>query len=220
MLNSLVTVLPQTTNIALIIFVTLFIYAIIGMELFSFLRPNIELDTFNQNYTNFSSALFALIKFSTMESPIQQISDAAQTLSPNFVCVDIYSYESYQMYGQNGCGNKFMSYLFFLSFHIFYSLLLMSTLMAVIVDSYCEVKKEESAPITKLVLERVRSAWSQIDPEATGYIPYREFWMFTAKLLEIYVGKDNKKKAQESLSELYAGREDLLKSLQIPIYEN
>lgn len=42
--------------------------------------------------------------------------------------------------------------------------------------------------------------------------------MFTAKLLEIYVGKDNKKKAQESLSELYAGREDLLKSLQIPIY--
>ena len=86
LLNSLVTILPQTTNIALLIVITLFIYAIIGMELFSFLRPSSELDDYNQNYTNFSSALFALIKFSTMESPIAQMSDAAQTLSPNFVC--------------------------------------------------------------------------------------------------------------------------------------
>ena len=76
----------------------------------------------------------------------------------------------------------------------------MSTLMAVIVDSYSEVKREENAFITKFVLEKVRNAWSKIDPEATGYLPYREFWMFTAKLLEIYVGKDNQKQAQDSLS--------------------
>ena len=52
-------------------------------------------------------------------------------------------------------------------------MLLMSTVMAVIVDSYSDVKREEEAPITKLVLEKVRSAWAKIDPEATGYIPYR-----------------------------------------------
>ena len=57
-----------------------------------------------------------------------------------------------------------MSYIFFLSFHIFYSMLLMSTVMAVIVDSYSDVKREEEAPITKLVLEKVRSAWAKIDP--------------------------------------------------------
>lgn len=62
------------------------------MELFSFLRFSVELDQHNQNYTNFGSALFALIKFSTMESPIQQIIDAAQTTGPNFVCQEISSY--------------------------------------------------------------------------------------------------------------------------------
>lgn len=72
-----------------------------------------------------------------------------------------------------GCGNKALSYTFFLSFHVFYSMLLMSSVMAVIVDSYSDVKREEEAPITKLVLEKVRSAWAKIDPEATGYIPYR-----------------------------------------------
>lgn len=71
-----------------------------------------------------------------MESPIQQISDAAQTMSPNFICSSIFSYEEFQIHGQKGCGNQAMAYIFFLSFHIFYSLLLMSTVMAVIVDSY------------------------------------------------------------------------------------
>jgi hypothetical protein len=141
LLNTIVSVLPNTSNILLMICLTLFIYAIIGMELFSFLKPNIELDTFNQNYTNFSSALFALIKFSTLESPIQQISDASQGMDSHFICSDIYTYEDYLVHGQVGCGNEAMSYIFFLSFHIFYSMLLMSTVMAVIVDSYSEVKR-------------------------------------------------------------------------------
>lgn len=77
MLNSLFTIFPRTANILLIILVTIVTYAILGMELFSFLRPRQELDSYNQNYKDFQTALFALIKFSTMESPIQQISDAA-----------------------------------------------------------------------------------------------------------------------------------------------
>ena len=44
--------------------------------------------------------------------------------------------------------------------------------------------------------------------------------MFTAKLLEIYAGKDNSQQAQDNLTELYSSREDFLKELRIPIYEN
>ena len=106
------------------------------MELFSYLKFSTELDAYDQNYTDFGSALFALIKFSTMESPIQQIIDAAQTCSPNSICMEIFTYDEFLLYGQNGCGSKISSYIFFISFHIFYSLVLMSTLMAVIVDSY------------------------------------------------------------------------------------
>lgn len=38
MINSLMTVFPQTTNIWLLIFVILIIYATIGIRLFSYLR--------------------------------------------------------------------------------------------------------------------------------------------------------------------------------------
>lgn len=85
--------------------ITLFGYTIIGMELFSYLRPNIQIDIFNQNYTNFSTALFALIKFSTLEAPFQQISDAAQNMTPNFICQEINTYDDFLKYGRNGCGN-------------------------------------------------------------------------------------------------------------------
>lgn len=156
LMNAIATILPRTSNILLLIAITLFIYTIIGMELFSYLRPSVELDAFNQNYTDFGSALFALIKFSTMENPIQQIIDGAQTSQPNFICFEIFTLDEFQEYGQKGCGNQVESYMFFLSFHIFYSLLLMSMFLAVIVDGYSEVKREENAFITKFVLEKVR----------------------------------------------------------------
>ena len=152
LLNSLFTIFPQTANIFLIIIITLFTYAILGMELFSFLRPRNQLNDFDQNYKNFHSALFALVKFSTMESPIQQLSDAASEMSPDWVCFKIDSFDKFQKYGQYGCGNLWLAIFFFISFHIFYSLLLMSTLMTLIVDAYSEVRQEENSHITRFVL--------------------------------------------------------------------
>ena len=77
----------------MILAITLFIYSIIGMEMFCFLKHNHEIDAFNQNYESFVNALLALIKFSTMESPIEQIKDTSQTFQPNFVCFSITNYE-------------------------------------------------------------------------------------------------------------------------------
>jgi hypothetical protein len=88
-------------------------------------------------------AIFALVKFIIMESPIGQISDASQGMSPNFVCHEITTYSDYEKFGDNGCGSKISSYLFFLSFHIFYSLFLMSNFLAFIADSYDEVRRSE-----------------------------------------------------------------------------
>ena len=90
--QTLSSILPRTRFVLLLIAVLLFVYSILGMELFCFLRYNEELDGFNQNYDDFLSALFTLIKFSTLESPINQIRDGIQTSQPNFVCFEISSY--------------------------------------------------------------------------------------------------------------------------------
>jgi len=135
MINSLVSIFPQTSNIWLLIFVTLVSYGVIGVYFFGYLKISPELNEFDQNYTNLPSAIYALIKFSTLESPILQIIESTATMQPNSVCFDLYSYNDFVEHGRMGCGSP-VGYVFFLSFHVVYSLILLSTLLAIIVDAY------------------------------------------------------------------------------------
>ncbi len=41
-----------------------------------------------------------------------------------------------------GCGNKYKSYIFFISFNIIYTQILLSTLMAIIFTTYDKVRRE------------------------------------------------------------------------------
>ena len=90
--QTLSVILPRTRFVLLLITMLFFIYSIVGMELFCFLRHSKEIDGFNQSYEDFASALFSLIKFSTLEWPIDQIRDAMRTSQPNFVCFEISTY--------------------------------------------------------------------------------------------------------------------------------
>ena len=155
------------------------------MELFCFLKHNNEIDAFNQNYESFVNALFALIKFSTMESPIEQIKDTSQIFQPNFVCFQITSYEEFQTYGQNGCGHPLLSFLFFGSFHFLFSMFLFPTLIALIVDAYSDIKKDEKSIVNKSVISRLVEEWEEVDEDGKGYIPYSSFWRFYLQFLKI-----------------------------------
>ena len=62
----------------------------------------------------------------------------------------------------------------------------MSTFIAFIVDTYSDILREEESDITKQVLNKVSDLWCEIDPEGTGYINYRDFWLFTNKFMHIY----------------------------------
>lgn len=55
------------------------------------------------------------------------------------------TYEDYLIYGFNGCGTRY-AYLYFISFHIIFSLMILNLLIASVLVAYEEhVKSEESA---------------------------------------------------------------------------
>ena len=58
----------------------------------------------------------------------------------------------------------------------------MSSLIALIVDGYAEVKKEESSEITTDMLEKVVKKWTEFDPEGEGFITYENFWKFSGQV--------------------------------------
>jgi hypothetical protein len=62
----------------------------------------------------------------------------------------------------------------------------MSIFLAFIVDAYADVLREESSKVTKYLLKKAQKLWSKKDPEATGMITYREFWVLTKQLIDLF----------------------------------
>ena len=173
LLNSIIIILPKTFNMLIILTSLFAIYHALGMELFHYLRPGSELNSFDQNYVTYDKAAFALLKFSMMESLIQQVADAAHAQAPNFICFNIWTHEDFKQYGQMGCGNYYIAIVYYLSFHIIYSLTILSMIVTLVVDAYIEIKEDEKSYITRYILIGVRNLWSTFDPDGTGFIAYR-----------------------------------------------
>ena len=56
-----------------------------------------------------------------------------------------------------------MAHLFFLSFHFLFSLFVLPVFIALIVDSYAEIRRLENSLITKKLLAKITEAWMDID---------------------------------------------------------
>ena len=216
MVQTLSIILPRTRFVLLLIGVFFFVFSIVGMELFCFLRPNQEIDGINQSYEDFFSALSALLKFSIMEAPIEQIKDAMQTSQPNFVCFEISSYEEFEKYGQNGCGRPLLAALFFIVFHSILNFLLIPIFIATIVDGYAETKELENSAITRNFISKLTEEWNEIDREAKGHISYHQFWHFCPAFMKLF----EQEKSLKDIGSLARKKSDFLESVDVEVYES
>ena len=61
----------------------------------------------------------------------------------------------------------------------------MPTFLAFVVDAYDDIRREENAHVTKHLLKKILDVWKEKDPEATGLIDYRSFWIISKDFLKI-----------------------------------
>ena len=66
LLNSLILILPKITNVMLLLVLTIYIYALIGIHMFAGAKQFAELDKYN-NFDSIGRAVLALTRFSTGE---------------------------------------------------------------------------------------------------------------------------------------------------------
>lgn len=102
-LNKLFTVLkvvlPQIGNIAILLFTVILIYAVLGVDLFAFVKPQSNSGGPNINFRNPFLTMMNLVRCMTGESWYLIMQDCSRTKQPNFVCYDVTSYEDYQEHG-------------------------------------------------------------------------------------------------------------------------
>lgn len=175
--------LPALGNIAALLGIVLCFYAQIGTNLFSYVKLQSYL-SIDANFQSFPTALFTLFRISTGEGWNNLMADLSRGLQPNFVCTtDDFTYQVYSENGITGCGHKWSAFLYFFSFQVIYTLIMLNLLIAVILKVFeIEVIAAHDALLARQDLERFRDIWARFDCDATAFLKVKDFEDFLTAL--------------------------------------
>jgi hypothetical protein len=156
--NTLMTSIPAIGNVASVTMLLLFVYAVLGMNLFSKIKLGENL-TPHANFKSFFGSLMLLFRMSTGESY-------------NGVMHDCKIAEPFCSPAAGDCGQEGFAELYFLSFFIFSAMLMLNILVAIILDNYGD--QEDQSSFWKSVgpedMQVFKQVWAEKDPTAKGYI--------------------------------------------------
>lgn len=98
--NCTIKIFPEAIMTFLLVIILLLIYAIIGVDLFCYLKPQKDVDGERIGFHSVGKAFVTLTKIVTFEEWYKIIADCVRHIQPNFVCSEIKSYEDYEKYGK------------------------------------------------------------------------------------------------------------------------
>ena len=74
--------------------------------------------------------------------------DSLHEQEPDFACIYMATHQDFLNHGYNGCGTTY-AYLFYISFHLIFSLMILNLFIASIIGAYEEHVKQEESAISK-----------------------------------------------------------------------
>lgn len=96
--NTLLLTLPALANIGSLLSLGIFIFSIIGMNNFAFLKNGNEINE-KANFRSFGNSFFTLLRISTGENWDGILTDSVAYQRPDFVCNQINDYYDFEKYG-------------------------------------------------------------------------------------------------------------------------
>merc|ERR1711871_617035 len=184
LLDTLMLTLPGILNISLLLMLILFIYAVLGMQLFAKTQYNGSYNI-HSNFRDFDNALMTLVRFATGEAWGDFMYDASSRLEG---CVRDPEYDP-DMCGfndkvgckdLNGCGNIAI-FPYLLSFTFFVSMVLFNLFVGVIIEGF-QAANDSTKSLKNEDYVKFCEHWAKFDPEATCFLSVENFEEFVATL--------------------------------------
>eukprot|EP00347_Sterkiella_histriomuscorum_P005312 403357086 len=200
--------IPALTNVGGLLVLFLYIYAILGVQLFATVKLQKDLD-FNANFQTFGNAFLTLIRCSTGEAWNAIMVDTTRQATAIFDCDDTdFEYQRYQQNGEQayGCGSN-AGFIFFTSYFLVVPLIFLNLFIAIILQGFEDMNQKEMILIKEDQLEQFRNAWAIYDPNGTGFIGIQELPMLLFDLGSPLgwdtTFKDNIEKQDDFLEEMH-----------------
>ncbi|NXC99364.1 SCN5A protein, partial [Certhia familiaris] len=165
LLFALLMSLPALVNIGLLLFLIMFIYAIVGMANFACLHWEGGIDNIF-NFQTFCGSILCLFQITTsagwdtLLAPVLKESD---TCAPQFNITGT---------GKNNCINKGFGIFYFVSYVIISFLIVVNMYIAVILENFSVATEESTDPLCEDDFDMFYETWGKFDPLATQFIDY------------------------------------------------
>ena len=173
LLVALVISLPALVNIGALLFLVLFIYSIIGMSNFGYVKKQGAINEIN-NFETFGNSMLLLFRLATsagwnevLDSLMIQTSDCDPT---------------YKNAPNGNCGTKWIAVIYFVTYILITYLIIVNMYIAVILENFNQAHEQEEIGITDEDIEMFYAVWQLYDPLATQYIEFEKLPYFVANL--------------------------------------
>ncbi|XP_048254003.1 sodium channel protein 1 brain-like isoform X4 [Haliotis rufescens] len=191
LLFALIISLPAIFNIGALLFLVLYIYAIIGLSSFGNLKINGALDDI-VNFRTFFNSFMLLLRLAT-SAGWNDILDAMlispPDCDPEFKTLPNGTLVK-ETYGD--CGIPWLAIPFMVSYIIIIFLVIINMYIAVILENFNQAHEQEEVGITEDDFDMFYVVWERYDPHATQFIKYEQLTDFVADLEEPFgIAKPN-----------------------------
>lgn len=181
LLFALIISIPALFNIAILLFIFMFIFAVMGMTLFSNVRHVASL-TDTVNFDTFPNSMVLLFRLSTSagwNDILEPLQDQGNGCNSSYY-VDSLGIPQADPGGN--CGNETLACLF-LTLYLFLSfMIIINMYIAVILENFTQAHEQEEIGITEDDFDMFYVVWEKYDPLASQYIKLELLSDFLAEL--------------------------------------
>ena len=184
LLHTLTFSLPALVNVGSVFVLFLFIYAVMGMNLFGLIKHAEHVND-KASFDTFPKAMLLLFRMATGESWNGIMHDCMITRLCTKVINPLYgdlngqyfNSDDPRIYGlreedlENGCSpHPVVAIVYFISFVVLCAFVMLNLVVGVILDNFQDSNTVEAMPVSREHLERFANVWGQLDPRGTYYV--------------------------------------------------
>lgn len=183
LLFALIISIPALFNIAILLFIFMFIFAVMGMTLFARVRHVMAL-TDTVNFDTFPNSMVLLFRLSTSagwNDVLEPLKDSGSGCN-NTHYIDTLGVPQAQSNGN--CGSPTFGSIFLILYLMVSFMIIINMYIAVILENFTQAHEAEEIGITDDDFDMFYVVWEQYDPLATQYIKLEQLSDFLADLEE------------------------------------
>lgn len=176
LLFALIISLPALFNIGALLFLIMFIYAIIGMTSFGNLKHSAVLSDV-ANFETFGNSMLLLFRLCTSagwNDVLEPLMSPPDDCNPNF--------KGKPNHEMGGCGTPWLAVPFLTSYILIAFMIIINMYIAIILENFNLAHAQEEVGITEDDIDMFYAHWARFDPHATQFIHFGVLSDFVAGL--------------------------------------